>query len=219
MNAKYVVTVSFLVCALGCNAPLDVCGDGELSTSEACEEFDLRGETCASQGYDEGTLRCTDSCELDLEVCSTCGDGIIGGEEICDEDELAGNRCDTLGYLRGSLSCRSDCSEFIEFRCEGGPGDPCVNGQCGDNSFCLRQFDAQVCAGYCNTTEDCGLFEECRRLESEESTYICAPTETGAAGFFKYCSLQCLPDGCVACPSPEFCMSEADQKFGQCTRP
>src|SRR5438270_10324202 len=55
------------------------CGDGTLETDEVCENLELRGKTCVTEGYDFGTLRCSSSCTLDTSGCSKCGDGKISG--------------------------------------------------------------------------------------------------------------------------------------------
>ncbi len=50
-----------------CNNPC--CGDGEVDIPEECDGNELKGNTCQSLGFDEGILRCTNNCELDLTDC------------------------------------------------------------------------------------------------------------------------------------------------------
>ncbi len=45
------------------------CGDGVIDLFEDCEGRNLDGETCASIGYDRGTLRCDEYCEFDDSRC------------------------------------------------------------------------------------------------------------------------------------------------------
>jgi hypothetical protein len=60
-------------CRMNCKLPF--CGDGVLDISEECENVDTGGETCESEGYDAGTLRClTDECLLDFDSCFLLGD-------------------------------------------------------------------------------------------------------------------------------------------------
>jgi hypothetical protein len=94
------------------------CGDGELQTDEQCEAFELRGETCISQGFTDGTLACDESCTLDTSGCSICGNGVQEGNEACDGDDLGDATCASLGYPPGELSCEDDCSINIQV-CEG----------------------------------------------------------------------------------------------------
>ena len=46
------------------------CGDGVIDVFEDCEGRNLDGETCASIGYDRGTLRCDEYCEFDDTRCA-----------------------------------------------------------------------------------------------------------------------------------------------------
>lgn len=60
-------------CRTSCKRPF--CGDGVVDDLEDCEGSNLGGETCVSQGYDGGTLRCTtDECIFDYDHCFIVGD-------------------------------------------------------------------------------------------------------------------------------------------------
>ena len=56
------------------------CGNGTVDPGEDCDGIDLGGETCASQGFDSGTLLCSSACTFDTSGCvlATCGDGVVG---------------------------------------------------------------------------------------------------------------------------------------------
>ena len=46
------------------------CGDGAFQSEyEECEGGNLGHATCASRGFESGTLRCTDSCTFDKSGC------------------------------------------------------------------------------------------------------------------------------------------------------
>ena len=47
----------------------DVCGDGDLAPSEACEGVNLGGASCLSEGFDGGTLSCNADCALNTSGC------------------------------------------------------------------------------------------------------------------------------------------------------
>ncbi len=81
-----------------------VCGDGTVTAPEACDGYDLAGSTCTGEGFDGGTVRCTDTCELDLSGCARCGDGQIGAGEACDGASLAGQDCLSAGYTPAAPS-------------------------------------------------------------------------------------------------------------------
>lgn len=58
---------------------VDLCGDGVLGTTEACDGSELDGQDCVSQGFSSGTLECTSSCEFDTSACRASGGGGGGG--------------------------------------------------------------------------------------------------------------------------------------------
>jgi hypothetical protein len=55
------------------------CGDGFRDAAETCDTNDLNDATCASRGFDGGTLTCSSSCALVTSACTTSGGGGGGG--------------------------------------------------------------------------------------------------------------------------------------------
>ena len=58
------------------------CGNGVIDPGEECDQSDLNGETCVTQGHAAGTLRCGANCALDAIGCFTVrftdnGDGTV----------------------------------------------------------------------------------------------------------------------------------------------
>jgi len=66
----------------------ETCGNNVVEGTESCDGTDLALETCATQGFDGGTLSCQPSCIFDSSLCSTCGNGIIEGIEVCDDGNM-----------------------------------------------------------------------------------------------------------------------------------
>lgn len=64
------------------------CGDTMLGTDEECEGFELRGNQCASLGFESGVLSCNSICKFDTSECYKCGDGVIQNEGNCDGTEF-----------------------------------------------------------------------------------------------------------------------------------
>ena len=76
------------------------CGDGNISGSEQCDGTNMGGKTCASQGFNGGTLKCTKACNFDTANCYKCGDGAINSQyESCDGSNLAGKTCKQTARL------------------------------------------------------------------------------------------------------------------------
>ena len=88
--------------------PETLCGDGIISQGEQCDALALAGATCASLGFAQGKLACT-QCHYDTSGCTTCGDDAIDGKEECDGNELGERTCATLGYTGGVLACTDVC--------------------------------------------------------------------------------------------------------------
>jgi hypothetical protein len=87
----------------------DPCGDGMIDPGEDCDGVDLGAETCVSQGFDLGSLGCTDDCTFDVGACETieefCGDGIINLAEQCEPGMLGNGTCTSAGFVFGTLAC------------------------------------------------------------------------------------------------------------------
>lgn len=47
-----------------------LCGNGVAEFDEDCDGTDLRGETCVSRGFQDGTLACNQNCTFDTSGCS-----------------------------------------------------------------------------------------------------------------------------------------------------
>jgi len=45
------------------------CGDGKATGDEDCDETDFDGASCASLGFDEGAVSCSNSCTIDTSAC------------------------------------------------------------------------------------------------------------------------------------------------------
>lgn len=109
-----------LACTTGCNYDFGgcrLCGNslaegtpGEFG-AEVCDRNDLRGATCASQGFFAGALACRTDCNgFDLTNCTNCGNGFRDSGEECDGDALNGQSCQSLVGLGGDLACSAACT-------------------------------------------------------------------------------------------------------------
>lgn len=109
------------------------CGDGVVNQAgEECDGGDFGGETCASLGFDGGSLACTASCTIDAGACATCGNGVREPGEECEGADLGGASCVAHGCAGGDVTCTASCTVSW---------DACVL-CCGD--------------GACEPGEDCG---------------------------------------------------------------
>jgi formylglycine-generating enzyme required for sulfatase activity len=107
-------------CALG-----EICYNGKCLI---CLPGHLGDRTCATEGFDSGTLKCTSEGSLDTSQCKKgCGNSVVDGTEECDGTALGGLTCETLSYEGGTLTCQSDCKL--------------------DTSMCSKQVFVDVSAG------------------------------------------------------------------------
>jgi hypothetical protein len=116
-----------------CTGPGPVCGNGQQEGTEVCDGLDLAGQTCLTQGFDDGSLACLVDCTgFDTSLCTgpgpVCGDGQQEGAEVCDGAALGGRTCQDVGFYEGSLACLADCTGFDTSACVGVCGDSLING-------------------------------------------------------------------------------------------
>ena len=238
---RFVCILVLPILFLACDAsPFDPCGDGTLQTDEECEALELRGETCASQGFAEGELRCSDTCTLDTSSCQTCGDGVRSGDEACDEQDFGGQTCSDFGFEFGYLSCPNGCQgEISTSACSNpaGLGGPCPFGtECTDELLCVRADGEALCRQECTAAEPCTSGFRCVELSSGngETTSACLPGNADgepcpcADGFVctadsagNLCRVACLLDGdggATPCPDEMRCLafSDGDGTNGAC---
>ncbi len=64
---EFELTIATLLA--GGTIPPPVCGDGVAGIGEDCDIGDLGGESCASQGFYNGTLGCAPGCNFDTSDC------------------------------------------------------------------------------------------------------------------------------------------------------
>jgi len=131
------------------------CGNGSIDPPEDCDGDDLAQETCASLGYESGTLTCATNCAFDTSACTSnavCGDSILAPDEDCDD-----------GNLDSDDGCDDACHVEPGWACEGAPSvctTGCGNGVCHqpggeDHATCPDDCGwIQVSAGDAHT---CGL--------------------------------------------------------------
>jgi hypothetical protein len=148
-----------------------LCGDGVVSGGEVCEPGVLNGETCGSQGFDDGVLGCNADCSgYDTSSCTDCGDGFVEGNEQCEGNDLAGESCNSLGFAGGgTLACAGSCvfdtsgctNDFCGDglvnggdQCDcGNQGANCTAGQLGNQNCVSQGFDGGTLQ--CNSPNNC----------------------------------------------------------------
>ncbi|MBN2725505.1 MAG: SUMF1/EgtB/PvdO family nonheme iron enzyme [Deltaproteobacteria bacterium] len=126
------------------------CGNGVVEEGEDCEIGNLGDNTCLSEGYYSGMLKCT-NCHLDISGCvGICGDGEIQStySEECDGLNLSNKTCGDLGYHGGELGCNSVCKfDLSDCMSEGICGDGVV--QVSYNEECDNtDFQGQTCGDF-----------------------------------------------------------------------
>lgn len=85
----------------GGTLPETSCGDGVIDAGEDCEAGELAGQTCASQGFDSGTLACGPGCTFDTSACHSTRFEDNGSTVI---DHQAGLEWEKKGSADGSAN-------------------------------------------------------------------------------------------------------------------
>lgn len=145
----------------GCSDYVPFCGNFVQEGAEDCDAQDLQGQSCASLGFEAGTLGCTPGCRFDISQCEgeqpVCGNGVVEAAELCDGPNLDGESCESLGFFGGELSCDEWC-ELDVSACE---VSVCGNGQREPGEQC----DADDLGG-----------ESCQTLGYDGGTLLCDAT-------------------------------------------
>lgn len=154
------------------------CGDGTVDTAEGeqCDGTNLDGESCLSQGYLGGTLRCDLQCQFDVSQCTVpvCGNDTREATEICDGTDLDSQTCITRGYIQGQLACAQNCLSFVETGCSGTP--VCGN----DVREGLETCDGSDLAG--QTCQSQGFLEGTLACYPDGSANECTFDTSGCSG-------------------------------------
>lgn len=149
-----------LLCAANCLSfdpsacgASSTCGDGVKNGTDVCDGDDLGGQSCQTQGFSAGDLKCFPNCTgFDTSSCTgqiVCGNGMIEGNEVCDGTQLNGETCESQGLGLGTLACKDDCSGYDTSGCSEECQPQCGTRVCGPDPVCQ-----QSCG-------ECGDFEIC----------------------------------------------------------
>lgn len=150
------------------------CGDGSVEDPEECDGDELNGESCASQGFSGGQLRCSEACNFDTSMCSdSCGNGTLDPGEQCDGTELSGD-CTSVGFVGGTISCAPDCTFDTS---------ECSQAVCGDGEL----QEGESC--------DCGMMGACTPAQLGNTTCMNLPAPSG--GNYSGGTLGCMAGACT----------------------
>ena len=172
----------------GCGASL-TCGNNIKDGSDVCDGDDMGIETCQSQGFGPGNLKCMDNCAgFDYSECGTsltCGNNTIDANELCDGSEVNGRTCVHEGFEQGTLKCSADCLSYDTSDCftpctaecgerECGP-DPICGESCGE---CSDEWDVCNSMGKCEKSCDFEPVESDAVLNINLETFTLSGTLT-----------------------------------------
>ncbi len=154
-----------------------ICGDGQITGTEACDGTVFGGLTCASYGFSSGALACNNNClTISTAGCSNGGGGSTGGSS---------------GGGGGGSSSKTECNDDKDNDDDGKtdyPDDPgceslndddetdpisCTQSwQCGAWSSCVAGTETRECYD----TNDC--LEKKQAGEAAEVISVTAPAES-----------------------------------------
>ncbi|HYQ03177.1 MAG TPA: hypothetical protein VER96_31100 [Polyangiaceae bacterium] len=111
------------ICTETCQLrPLNVCGDGFINGTEACDHSATNGDKFPA-GTPPGVI-CSADCRAIINVDSPCGDGIVGGVEECDDwtigsQSSASPKCSNTCQKVSTQACvdcenAGDCFETVD---------------------------------------------------------------------------------------------------------
>jgi len=140
----------------------ETCGDNNIDGTDVCDGDDLGGESCLTQGFQPGILKCQSNCAgFDTSECgasATCGDGTIDTGEVCDNKNLNGKTCQDEGFEEGNMACSDDCRTFDTSDCY----TPCTP-ECGDRVCGLDPICGESCGECTGDWEMCSDAGQCEK--------------------------------------------------------
>jgi cysteine-rich repeat protein len=173
---------SLSVCTV--STPATVCGNGVINSGEQCDRAGVGigddvfqpGVTCATFGYNSGSLTCTTSapiCMISTATCtSTCGNSLLETGEACDGALLpSGMTCTLAGFSgAGTPGCLGTCKGYSRGSCGPAPsvcgngvveaGETCDDGNVANSDGCTAACLVQAgfsCTGVPSTCiPNCG---------------------------------------------------------------
>lgn len=151
--------------------PTNVCGDGMITEQEMCEPDDFGKNTCATQGFGEGVLECSNDClGFNTDGCFTCGNNNIEGPEDCDGPLGNNIDCESEGFTEGEILCDQTTCSYDTSGCS-----LCGNGVVEGNETCDgADFGGATCASL--------GFDEGGSLDCEEAEAECGLIVTSCTG-------------------------------------
>ena len=170
------------------------CGNGQIELGEECDGSNLDGQTCATLGFDSGSLACTYFCEFDTTQCQASCTNRCAGEGLT---RCAGNFIETCRTIsngcldwvqttdctassmicddsQSAAQCASTCTDACQLnekRCQLSILQGCLQGENG----CAQWKDLQNCS---------------------QSNLVCTETGTDAA-----CTDPCTHECVAGAPS------------------
>ncbi|MBT5808561.1 hypothetical protein HOI18_04795 [Candidatus Uhrbacteria bacterium] len=148
------------------------CGDNFLDPGETCDGVSLGGATCASQGFDSGSLTCSSACAYVTSACVTAsagggGGGGGGGSSSPDDPTIHDDIADLeFTYESSFLLYGGNDSGVDEIEVDGDDSDSEVDGTSWTAtvalSFGLNSFELVAIDGSRDSDET--VYEIYRRL-------------------------------------------------------
>jgi len=177
---------------------LSYCGNGEIDAGEQCDGANLNSQSCESQGFDGGTLGCTEDCQFDTSSCTTITK--VGVGEPCTSNaECESGFCLTeIDYGFPSGYCAAPCNE---------------DASCDDANAICAYVGEHLCIRSCAPGgSDCRDAYNCQVLS--EGVGACWPActenrqcpDTGTCNERGFCEVSCTEDS--DCPAGMACGSE-----------
>ncbi|MBK8995100.1 MAG: Ig-like domain-containing protein [Myxococcales bacterium] len=155
------------------------CGDGKRAVTEICEGTDLGGNSCVTEGFAAGQLKCSAACGLDTSgccnnVCVNVGDTTCEGNVVMKCAELAsgcrtwikdddcaatGKTCSATGggAVCKSSSCQDACTTVSATQCNGTAIESCATGPDG----CKAWAKSSDCADQGQSCDDSSGAAQC----------------------------------------------------------
>jgi len=119
---------------IGTEAPVAVCGDGDIGPGEDCDGGEDCSESCLHKGSSSSYI-----------IPSACGDGLVGTGEECDDSNTAnGDGCSSICLNEGASVLDYDCNDGRVAHSNQIGGEECNSSEEGCSSNCLHEGSESI---------------------------------------------------------------------------
>lgn len=166
------------------------CGNNIIDPGEVCDGNSLSGQTCRTQGWDSGTLKCNSTCDGFLTTLCTCTDQCTSN--LCEYNSLCGKHITRTCGNYDADPCKElskdTCTSWCSWGCNlSGTGCTLCRDSDGDNIYTKGRLDYLNGSFWEDRCADAGSVHE----------WYCAANGLSGYSIKRACPGSCVNGRCI----------------------